>query len=451
MSRSPSARTLSLACAAGGAVLLLLSLVRCAGLSHAPSRGFAACALALLFCLAAGLLYGASRSLDLALRALPFLGLALLLRAACLDHVTDDYVTFLSDWAAFFRENGGWAAVALPKGNYNAPYLYFLAAISYLPVYDLYAIKLFSVLFDVLLAWGGYRLIAALPGREGGAAARAAAGFCLLLLLPTVVLNGSYWAQCDALYGALVLHALACALGKRPAGSVVLLAVAFSFKLQTIFLLPLWGAFWLCRRVAFRHLWLFPLTYLATAVPALLLGKPLGDILGVYVQQAGQYTNKLAFNAPTIYALLPGSVEFPPETMDLLAKLGILAAFLLCLLVLFLLVLHREALTGSVWMAAALVLAVGVPYLLPYMHERYFFLADVIAAVWACTQLRRFPLAALVEVGSLASYAVYLRLKYNWICYAFGQYWVMAGESLVMLCALCAAVWTFFRLLSRPE
>ena len=437
-------------CAAAGGVCLFLTLFW----STQWTLGSGAVRLGVAVCLAA--LAGLSllllfrhgfRGRALLLFLAP-VGLAMFLRAACMDYVSYDFRDFLSVWAAFFRGNGGFAAIRQDVGDYNVPYLYFMAAISYLPVPALYAIKLFSIFFDVVLAWGGLRLAEVLaPGQDG----KKAAAFLALLLLPTVVLNGSYWAQCDALYGALVLHALACALGKRPAGSVVLLAVAFSFKLQTIFLLPLWGAFWLCRRVAFRHLWLFPLTYLATAVPALLLGKPLGDILGVYVQQAGQYTNKLAFNAPTIYALLPGSVEFPPETMDLLAKLGILAAFLLCLLVLFLLVLHREALTGSVWMAAALVLAVGVPYLLPYMHERYFFLADVIAAVWACTQLRRFPLAALVEVGSLASYAVYLRLKYNWICYAFGQYWVMAGESLVMLCALCAAVWTFFRLLSRPE
>ena len=102
-------------------------------------------------------------------------------------------------------------------------------------------------------------------------------------------------------------------------------------------------------------------------------------------------------------------------------------------------------------MAAALVLAVGVPYLLPYMHERYFFLADVIAAAWACAQWKRLPLAVCVEGGSLASYVVYLRLKYNWILYAFGTYWVMAGESLLMLAALVLAAGTFFRALSKKR
>ncbi len=437
-------------CAAGGGALLLLSLLWCGKWTQGafPARFGVGVCLLLLAALALLILRRRGfRGELLLLLALP-VGAAFFLRAACMDYVSYDYRDFLSVWAAFFRDNGGFAAIRQDIGDYNVPYLYFMAAISYLPVPDLYAIKLFSILFDVVLAWGGMRLAGVLaPGRRGAQAA----AFLTLLLLPTVVLNGSYWAQCDSLYGALVLHALACALDKRPGPSVVLLAVAFSFKLQTIFLLPLWGALWLCGRVKFRHLLLFPATYLLTAVPALLLGKPLGDILEVYFQQAGQYTDKLAFNAPTLFALLPGTWELSPDAMGLLARAGILAAFLLCLLVMGLLYRHRRSLDHSAWMAAALVLAVGVPYLLPYMHERYFFLADVIAAAWACAQWKRLPLAVCVEGGSLASYVVYLRLKYNWILYAFGTYWVMAGESLLMLAALVLAAGTFFRALSKKR
>ena len=439
MSRSPSARTLSLACAAGGAVLLLLSLVRCAGLSHAPSRGFAACALVLLFCLAAGLLYGASRSLDLVLRALPFLGLALLLRAVCLDHVTDDYVTFLSDWAAFFRENGGWAAVALPKGNYNAPYLYFLAAISYLPVYDLYAIKLFSVLFDVLLAWGGCRLIAAVPGREGGAAARAAAGFCLLLLLPTVVLNGSYWGQCDAIYGALCLHGLASGLSGKPRSSVVLAALAFSCKLQTVFLLPVWAVLWMSRRTRFRHLLWFPAACVLSVLPALALGKPLGDVLGVYFGQAAEYSAYLTLNAPSLYALIPYGAQVD---VALAARVGILAAFALVLGVLGWLLLHRKELSRRAVFLAGVVFAIGVPLLLPHMHDRYFFLADVLTLTWACSHRRGVLPAVLTQIASLGAYHAYLLLRY-----AFP----MGLGAILLLLALLWTLWALVREVRFPQ
>ncbi|MFQ9599093.1 MAG: hypothetical protein ACLRZ3_05560 [Flavonifractor plautii] len=113
-----------------------------------------------------------------------------------------------------------------------------------------------------------------------------------------MILNGAFWGQCDALYGALTLHALACALERRNRSSLLLLGIAFSFKLQTVFVLPLWGGLWLLRRVRFRELLWFPAAYAATCVPALLLGKPLGDILGVYLGQAAEYSGYLNLNAP---------------------------------------------------------------------------------------------------------------------------------------------------------
>ena len=43
-------------------------------------------------------------------------------------------------------------AVSPAVGDYNVPYLYFMAFISYLSAPDLYLIKLFSIIFDVILA-----------------------------------------------------------------------------------------------------------------------------------------------------------------------------------------------------------------------------------------------------------------------------------------------------------
>lgn len=47
--------------------------------------------------------------------------LAFLLRLLCMDHVTYDYVDFLSRWWETFRELGGFGAIRLDVGNYNVP------------------------------------------------------------------------------------------------------------------------------------------------------------------------------------------------------------------------------------------------------------------------------------------------------------------------------------------
>ena len=320
----------SLSWAAAGLALLGLSLFPAGSLALGGAPAHLAVFLLLLALAALALRLLRREGLDRPrlLDALLPIGLAFFLRALLLDYQSADYQMFLSQWAAAFRDGGGFAAVKLPIGNYNAPYLYFLAAISYLPIPDLYLIKLFSILFDVVLAWGGFRLVRHFaPERPN----RPLLCFCLLLLLPTVILNGAFWGQCDALYGALTLHALACALEGRNRSSLLLLGIAFSFKLQTVFVLPLWGGLWLLRRVRFRELLWFPAAYAATCVPALLLGKPLGDILGVYFGQAAEYSGYLNLNAPNMYALIPHGAEV---NTALAARLGILAAFALAAAVL---------------------------------------------------------------------------------------------------------------------
>lgn len=343
----------------------------------------------------------------------------LLVRTLCMDHITSDYIDFLSQWAEFFRTHDGFLGIRHAVGNYNVPYLYFMAAISYLPAYDLHLIKLFSIFFDLLLAFTGLRLTHwVFPGKE----TRAAAVFCLLLLLPTVVLNGAYWGQCDSIYGMLVLLALTNALEGRGGRSVIWLGVAFSFKLQAIFLVPLWCVLWYSGRVKLRELFLFPVSYFATILPALLLGRPLRDILGIYFDQMEMYNTRLTLNAPSIYALIPHGMEVDTA---LWAKAGILLAFAFVLGLLGWLFFFRKRLTNGQLLTAALLLAIGVPLFLPYMHERYFFLADVLSVVWAMGGYRRAPVPVCVQIASLGGYHAYLVLRYAFPM-AWGT-WLLLG------------------------
>ena len=74
---------------------------------------------------------------------------------------------------------------------------------------------------------------------------------------------------------------------------------------KSIFVLPLWGVLWLAGRVKFRELWVFPVAYLAMIAPAAALGKPLGEIVGVYFRQMGEYP-RLTLNAPSVYQFIRG-------------------------------------------------------------------------------------------------------------------------------------------------
>lgn len=328
---------------------------------------------------------------------------AFVIRLLCMDYVTLDYENFLSRWVQYFRDNGGFAALDGSVGNYNLPYLYFLALFSYSPIYDLYLIKLLSIFFDVILAWACMKLTAA----AGGSQAKRLFAFLATLLLPTVILNGALWGQCDSIYAALGLIAIWLAMTERPALSVVFMALSFSFKLQAIFLMPVYFILLYSHRVKFWHLLLFPLTYIIVVLPAVLAGRPFMDTLMLYFNQAGTVGNGLNYNSPSIFALIRGEVD-----EKLWSYIGIGLAFTFCALMFFLLWFRRRHMTRELILGAALMFAIGVPFFLPHMHDRYFFAADVLSLAVAAAAPEFALLPICVSFASLLGYHAYLKMVY---------------------------------------
>lgn len=436
-------------CAGTGGALLVFTAVACMGLDQGgwlDRAGIAAVLIALAVLSLLLLRMEGVRGDALLILLLP-IGAAMVLRALSLDYISGDYVSFLKHWAEFFRTYGGFSTLASNVGNYNVPYLYYIAFMSYIGVPDLYMYKLLSILFDVVLAWGCFRLVRSLTRDRQGSGAPLTA-FAAALLLPVVVLNGAYWGQCDVIYGALAIHAAALVLEGKNKTSVALMAVAFSFKLQAVFVLPLWGVLWLAKKVRFWELWVFPVTYLATILPAVFLGKPLADILGIYFNQMTEVPH-LVLNAASVYQFIPRALHEGLAEGKLASALGIAAAAALVLVLLGLGFWLKDRLDRDIAMTMAVILCIGVPFFLPHMHERYFFLADVFTLCWACANVRCLPVAVLAGGASLASYVVYLRQKYNFIVTIGSAQFGMALEALAMLGALAISVWVLVRQLRQ--
>ena len=326
------------------------------------------------------------------------------IRYFMMDHVTLDYQDFLKVWVDYFRDNGGFQALNRSIGNYNVPYLYFLAAFSYFEN-DLYLIKLLSILFDIFLAYYSMRIVSRFTGSTG----KKLAVFFAVLYLPTVILNGSRWGQCDSIYTAFAVMSVCYALEGKPVRSVAAIALSFAFKLQAIFIMPVFFLFLLAKRIRVQHLLVFPATYIAVILPAVLLGRPFWSTFTLYYNQADTVGTALNYNSSSAYAFLQ---SYPESLADRYELYGIAVAAAFILLIFILAIVRRKSLSDKALLCASALFAVAVPFFLPHMHDRYFFMADILVLVFAFVYEYHFAAPVLVSFASLLGYAAYFLRRY---------------------------------------
>ena len=321
-------------------------------------------------------------------------------RYPLLDYESGDFFVYLRPWYDFITHNGHFAALRHDFSNYSPPYLYLLTIFSLLApsMVQLLAIKIVSLVFDLTLAWYVFRVVG-LKYRES-ATVPILAGIAALLF-PTAVVNSAMWAQADTIYTTFLVGSLYFVLRRRPAGAFLMWGIAFALKAQAVFLLPLF--YWLAQRRALdlRSFWLAPLPYLAALVPTWFLGRPFYELLLVYLSQAGEVA-ALARDAPNLYQWISND-WYPYWPLGVLLTVGVVLG------IGRLLRRSRAEITPEIVVSLAAFSVLLAPYLLPKMHDRYFFPADLFALVLAFYRPRF--LAAPIVIGSCSFIASLLFLR----------------------------------------
>lgn len=360
------------------------------------------------------------------------LGTALLgifvMRISFLSHRSGDYLYYLEPWAELMRGRSFSAAMSASLTEYNVPYQYLIFLISRIPLPTLYLYKWLSMAGDVLCAWLVLR-IAQRIGMRG--ILGSSLMFLLVLSWPTFIINSAMWAQCDALYAGPALAGVYLATQKRPYLSALAFAFAIAFKLQAMFLLPILLVLWGTRDLELKHLLMVLVFYLAIMVPALLAGMPPIRILTVYTQQAQLYKD-LVLGAPSMYQLLNplGSQA------RMFFYFGLAAAAVAVLVLCAFALRYRTRLNHTLIIDISLLITLLMPFLLPRMHERYFYIAELCALAYVAVHPRRFPVAVLLLLASLNGYVFGLQEEFVFMP-------MRAGALLVLglLCYLCLQLW----------
>ena len=331
-----------------------------------------------------------------------------------LDRQTMDYQNFLSRWYDTLDQQG-FGAFREQFADYNYPYLDLIWLLTVLHVPSLIGIKALSIIFDVALASLAYRIVALRTDRFW----LQAFAFGVVFLLPSVIMNSAWWGQADAVYTACVVAGIYFLLraqrsdtheGDTSEGdsgrqahvwnrsawnerewkvrawnpyvsnsvvACVFFGLAISFKLQAIFVLPV--VLWLLvrRRIPWYALLAIPAVYVLLDIPAVLAGASWSTALSVYLNQTDSY-KQLTLGAANLYQLIPISGD-----ATWVAHLGIGLAALVIVVFLAWSLWKKPAVTPASILVVAAASAAIVPFLLPAMHDRYFYAVEILSVIAA--------------------------------------------------------------------
>lgn len=356
-------------------------------------------------------IYGYRHVLLLAVAAVA--GLAI--RWAGRYFVSEDMTFCLIPWFEQIKSAGGLPALSSQVGDYGLLFQTLISVMTYISLPAVMQYKLLSTVFDVVLALlvgAMYRDLRyeGLKGLPDSARAEQASRVRLqswlvsavVWLLPTVMLNSSYWGQCDSMYACCCLATLYLLRRGSFAGAFALLGLAFAFKLQAVFILPIIGVYYLVSK-RFSLLWvlLSVAVMWLSGIVAFGYGRSLLSPILIYTGQVGHY-QEMYMGFPSLWMLV-GNDYWSMRWFAIVLTVAVMAVGLW-----YCLCRKRVILEDGRFYAVAAWFMWLMLVLLPSMHDRYAYLLDLLLLLMACLDRRFVKYAVVAIVTSLYYYGIYL-------------------------------------------
>lgn len=317
----------------------------------------------------------------------------LALRYLAREHATADAAEYIT-WYIFAR-NHGIGGLAEAFTNYTPFYSYLLLIATKFDWLGqpLSLVKAMSAVFEL----GCAIVVAQMVWRFTKLPLRASLAFCVVWLAPTVLFNGAMWAQADSIWTFFAL--VSVSMFMRDRNGVLPFAVGCSVKAQAVFLGPFVLGMVLRRKIHLAWLAAIPGAYAILAIPVLVAGRSLVSVLGIYLGQANTF-HHLTMNAANLWVFAGATPYAAGVTIGL-----VLAAVSGLALSIFIAQSKRAG--PEFILLVACVSLILMPYLLPKMHERYFYGFELASIALACLNLRYLPFAVIAQVDGVLSYLAF--------------------------------------------
>lgn len=367
----------------------------------------------------------------LAFIMLIFLGVVI--RVCLFSYVSPDYTEYIDPWFYLINLNG-FKGLGSGFYDYTPPYMYVLCIIEALPIDNMVGVKVFSGVFDLLIAFVVMNITKEL--RED---INPLIPFAFAWFAPTVISNSAMWGQSDAFYSFFVLMSLYYVLKDKPGKSFLMFGIAFAIKLQCIFFAPILALLFFLKKAKFRDCLLVPVPYLVAIIPVWILGRPLMELLKIYLAQTSEGEFVLSPNYPNIYYLIMNDAYVELfEGPAVIFSFTVLAVFMYWVLK----KCYRLGLSKTVIIQTALIAGTICVYFLPNMRERYSFYIDLIAIIYGLTVPKKLYVPVLKIGISYLAYTTY---------YVRGMYMSYTVPALVGMFILIDCVITLMKTFEAEE
>ena len=339
--------------------------------------------------------------------------LGLYIRYACWPINLGDLKFLNSPWYETIK-NEGIAAVLDPslQCNYSPINLFLMLLVGkLLPNVDtLIVLKGLFVFFELLLCVSLIALLKYVLVKDEKYNINFFIGYVLIVFNPITIINAACWGQTDAIFAFFSVLAILSYIKGKTNLSLVWFGLALAFKMQAVFLLPLFAVLYFVgpKRINIFSFLIVPAVWLLSSVPMVLVGESPFYILEVYLGQTSIYKT-LTFNYPNVYALMGEFVTQRGWIITLFTKTGIVFAIAVIGAMAVYLINQKQKLSNQNILLVASWFIFACVFFLPRMHERYAFVGEVLLIVWIAATHKPYRYLYFVGIVStiLSAYAYY--------------------------------------------
>ena len=148
-----------------------------------------------------------------------------------------------------------------------------------------------------------------------------------------------------------------------------------------------------------------PIVIFITMIPAMIAGREFFELLSIYINQVSTYS-MLTMNYPSIFMVVSSGLDV--ESRKMIISAATVAAVAVLGFIAYYVRNRKFSITGTYMITLAIFTIEVALFTLPVMHERYGYLPEVLATVYAVTRYKRLTVLVMMQFVSIVTYSKFL-------------------------------------------